>query len=81
MRVSGESLENQEKSVEVQMYLSICLKLQNVFVSNYKMHLSQISKCVCLKLDDYSVWLFGIYFVVFGNWFCYLVLGCLVLVT
>ena len=30
----------------------ICLKLQNVFVSNCKMYLSQISKCICLKLQN-----------------------------
>ena len=29
----------------------ICLKLKNVFVSNYKMYLCQISKCTCVRLQ------------------------------
>ena len=29
----------------------ICLKLQNIFVSNYKIYLSQITKCISLKLQ------------------------------
>ena len=28
----------------------ICLKLQNIFVSNCKIYLSQIAKCICLRL-------------------------------
>ena len=33
----------------------ICLKLQNIFVSNCKMCLSQIAKCVCFKLQNVFV--------------------------
>ena len=33
----------------------ICLKLQNVFVSNCKLYLSQIAKCICLKLQNVFV--------------------------
>ena len=29
----------------------ICLKLQNVFVSNYKMYLSYLAKCILLKFN------------------------------
>ena len=34
---------------------SICLKLQNIFVSNCKMYLSQTAKCICLKLQNVFV--------------------------
>ena len=42
------------------MYLSqisecIWLKLQNLFVSNFKMYLSQIAKFICLKLQNVFV--------------------------
>ena len=33
----------------------ICLKFQNLFVSNGKMYLSQIAKCICLKLPNVFV--------------------------
>ena len=33
----------------------ICLKLQNVFVSNYKIYLYQIAKFTCLKLQNVFV--------------------------
>ena len=41
----------------VKMYLSqiekfICLKLQNVFVSNCQIYLCHIVKCICLKLHN-----------------------------
>ena len=33
-------------------FLCICLNLQNVFVSNCQMYMSQIAKCICLLLQN-----------------------------
>ena len=33
----------------------ICLRLQNVLVSNFQIYLSQIAKCVCLKFQNVFV--------------------------
>ena len=40
---------------------SICPNLQNVCVSNCKIYLSQIAKCVCLNLQNIFVSFFKMY--------------------
>ena len=49
----GNDTPDQTRPSQIAKY--ICLKLQNVFVSNCKMYLSQIAKCNCLKLKNVFV--------------------------
>ena len=46
----------------------ICLKLQNVFVSNCSMYLSQIAKGICFKLQNIFVSNFEMHLCQYSHW-------------
>ena len=51
----GRILQIFEEDENVEVYMEendkyICLKFQNVFVSNFEMHLSEIRNCICPEL-------------------------------